>query len=427
MNYLVNDRTKYAFDFYSERQMPKFISDERDTFLDFLNVYYKFVEWFSLDKYFDVDMDFSNFDPDSEHIELKNFILDRFVRVFSPDIPSKSYGDIDFVTFIKYISQFYRSKGTEASVRFLYYLLFGSSSKIYVPWDDVIKTNTAYYGENTSINHFVEDLDFNMDEVTHIEQRDENGKLVFKCYVFSTSLQYFYGGQYHTSLVGGILGEYDRHRKITYFIGDVSVGLGVLSPGIVAIGSDSVLVSMNATRIRTSGVINAHVELDINNSKRYGFQIISCGVMADNPTVTMETPLDGDIELPVTVGYFFKYYTNPVQTAYVLQDGFYYEANSYAVVSDFYTNMKCVVSDYYQIVKQMTKPVESKMFQTVNLYNYEMKTSDKNDCNSYMTFNGDFAFSGDMKFGGIIDTYCKEPDIPAECLKYTTFLDAHNV
>lgn len=424
---LINDRSKYAHDFFSERNLPSFIlEDDREHFLDFLNIYYRMVGWFSLEKYFDIDMDFSKFDVTPEKLELKNFMLDRFMRTFTPTIDRKNYSKLDFINFIKHVSQFYRIKGTNASIRFIYYLLFGTNAEVYIPWDDVVRLNSAYYGEKTQIQHQISTRfkQFEYDDITSIEQKDDEGNITFKAFIFDSKVEYFQNNIILKSLVGGVIGTYNPNVRLKYYVNDIVVAEGVLLKGLSKILFSPEMLEYETRRLYVENIPNGQVSFYKENEKKYSIDIINQGIGVDDSSRVLLEKIDGEIvNIPYESGYFLNYYDNPIQKAVVIQDGDYYQQHSYAVVSDFYSNMKCDVYDYYELLKRLTKPVETKMFQTINLFNYEKYVPVREGCEAPILYNGQYTFDGSEEMDGVKDTYCKEIPIPVSCTKYTNYLD----
>jgi len=115
-------------------QLPAFVQDDYQTFIAFLEAYYEFLEqdggvnW-GLDKLnsaFDVDAAIDQF-------------LDRFKDQYLNGWPDDMLADKALV--IKNIKQFYLSKGTEKSIKFLFRALFGEDITIFYPNRSILKVS----------------------------------------------------------------------------------------------------------------------------------------------------------------------------------------------------------------------------------------------------------------------------------------------
>ena len=91
---------------------------------------------------------------------VNNFYLNEIVKEILPNFPQNTL--IDKTKFIKYVGQFYRSKGTPESVKFLFRILYDENIEIYFPkskenikkrLNTVIKIKSI---GNATINSFAE-------------------------------------------------------------------------------------------------------------------------------------------------------------------------------------------------------------------------------------------------------------------------------
>jgi len=77
-----------------------------------------------------------------EFIDLlrKELISDFPVKLFRED-NTVDYNEVDVTKFIKFIKQFYKSKGSEKSIQFLFRILFNSDVSIYYPKVDMLRVS----------------------------------------------------------------------------------------------------------------------------------------------------------------------------------------------------------------------------------------------------------------------------------------------
>lgn len=121
-------------------QVPFFVRNDHRTFVTFLEKYYEYLEQSSaslegkaversknLIDYFDID---KTLDDLSEHL------YNTYLREYFPDDV-----DVDKKMVLKNVKEFYRSKGSENSVRFLMRALFNKEVEFYYPKQDILKAS----------------------------------------------------------------------------------------------------------------------------------------------------------------------------------------------------------------------------------------------------------------------------------------------
>lgn len=116
------------------QQLPDFVRSEYSTFITFLEKYYEWLEISGnvikaseqIKDSFDVDL------ATDSYVEL---IRDEFLPYFPKSMT------LDKRKFVKLISQFYRSKGTPDSLKFLFRALYNEEIEIYYPREDILKVS----------------------------------------------------------------------------------------------------------------------------------------------------------------------------------------------------------------------------------------------------------------------------------------------
>ncbi len=92
-----------------------------------------------------------------ESIEL---FVDSLRKEFSPKIPERLYTEVDSSIssrevdtkkFIKFIKQFYNSKGAEKSIKFLFRILFDSDVELYFPKVDMLRVSDGKWSQDSVI------------------------------------------------------------------------------------------------------------------------------------------------------------------------------------------------------------------------------------------------------------------------------------
>jgi hypothetical protein len=116
------------------QQLPNFIRDDNPKFVLFLEKYYEWLEQ-SNNAIGQIESLYNSKDLDL----VDNFYLNEIVKEILPNFPQDTL--FDKSKFIKYVGQFYRSKGTPESVKFLFRILYDENIEIYFPKEQIIKAS----------------------------------------------------------------------------------------------------------------------------------------------------------------------------------------------------------------------------------------------------------------------------------------------
>jgi sugar lactone lactonase YvrE len=125
-----------------ERQFPAFIREEGPRFVAFLKAYYEYLEQQgnavqasrSLLEYQDIDRTIDSF-------------VEYFRKEFMISIPKNTLADQRLL--VKHIRDFYRTKGSEFSYKFLFRALFNQEIEIYYPGDYVLRASDGRWIRET--------------------------------------------------------------------------------------------------------------------------------------------------------------------------------------------------------------------------------------------------------------------------------------
>lgn len=120
-------------------QVPFFVRNDHPTFVSFLEAYYEYLEQsnttISQGKTTDRAKNLLNYiDIDKTLDEFAEKLYNRFLTV-----PLNTLADKDLI--LKHVKDFYRSKGTEKSYRFLMRAIYGEEMEFYYPKTDVLKAS----------------------------------------------------------------------------------------------------------------------------------------------------------------------------------------------------------------------------------------------------------------------------------------------
>ena len=131
--------------------LPRFVNDDHGAFVDFVEAYY---EWTGLkENPYGTSatlMDTMNIDKTLDSFEeyFKETYLNDFPKVFAK---LSSTNEVDKKTILKNITDFYSSKGTEKSFKFLFRILHDSDVSFYYPKKDILKLSDGKWIEKNSI------------------------------------------------------------------------------------------------------------------------------------------------------------------------------------------------------------------------------------------------------------------------------------
>ena len=115
-------------------QLPDFVRSDNPKFVLFLEKYY---EW--LEQSNNVLQSTTTL-YDSKDIDLvDDYLLEEIVKEVLPYFPKEIL--LDKRTFIKHVGEFYRSKGTPESIKFLFRILYNEEIEIYFPKEQIIKAS----------------------------------------------------------------------------------------------------------------------------------------------------------------------------------------------------------------------------------------------------------------------------------------------
>jgi hypothetical protein len=118
-------------------QLPEFIRDEYQTFVDFLKAYYEFLETTQKDPTTLRDIDTT---------------LDAFITYFKSELAQKlPYSTVDERFLISKIKDLYLAKGSEASYKLLFRILFNKDITLQYPSTQMLRASDGKWNQDVSI------------------------------------------------------------------------------------------------------------------------------------------------------------------------------------------------------------------------------------------------------------------------------------
>ena len=176
--------------------LPNFIQDEYPTFVNFIEAYYQFLEksnnpnliHYNLENYKDIDT-------------VPNYILDYFRNELMPGFnlnltkDRQTGGLLNERSLMKNIKQFYDSKGTENSIKFLFRLLFDKEATIFYPREYLLRPSDAIWTVDKTIDIYVVSPSLSRDLTNlKIYQRDINDEIQSHGIIKNTFVSTINGG-----------------------------------------------------------------------------------------------------------------------------------------------------------------------------------------------------------------------------------------
>jgi hypothetical protein len=118
-------------------QLPEFIREDYQTFLNFLEAYYEFVEQGEVDLKTLRDLDTT---------------LESFIRYFKNELASNlPYSTVDTKFLLQHIKEQYNAKGSEASFRLLFRVLFNKEVTIDYPSKQILRASDGRWNQDVSL------------------------------------------------------------------------------------------------------------------------------------------------------------------------------------------------------------------------------------------------------------------------------------
>lgn len=124
-------------------QVPFFVRNDHENFVSFVEAYYEFLEQQT------GVINVSRSLLDQADVDQTDLFANNFYNNFLSLIPKDTQADKNLL--IKNIKDFYRSRGTEKSIRFLMRVLFNEETQFYYPQKDVLKVSDGKWFVEKSI------------------------------------------------------------------------------------------------------------------------------------------------------------------------------------------------------------------------------------------------------------------------------------
>ena len=168
-------------------QLPDFIKSDYPKFVTFLEKYYEWMETSGKNNY---EIDALNFANDID--DANTYYTEQLKKDLAPYFPENIVSNKKL--FLKLVTQFYKAKGTQDSVKFLFRALFNENIEIYYPKDDILKTSDGKWILPLTLR---------------IDTTDNNVFNLEKCLVTGSTSK-------ATAIIERVIQSVDRQLGITY-------------------------------------------------------------------------------------------------------------------------------------------------------------------------------------------------------------------
>ena len=358
---------------FVEERLPDFVKDQYPTFVGFLKKYYEWMEQegnpvertSSLLSFRDVDES-----PEEFLGYLQNEYLGSFPNEFVADK----------ALIIKNIQEFYKTKGTVQSFKFLFRVLYAVDVDIFYPGEYILKLSTPLWQLDTTIKvstYFGKEWEKTIGYmvvqegsgatavVDNIRQRYESGVLVTEIYLHD------------------IAGTFNSTGRITGTFVESGITKTVFGEPLFSV-VDNLSIIAGGTGYNTGDQVVFAGVCDGSGAKGYVSVVDSSGKIREvvlhefginyqtTPTVTVQSVSGTGASLTATInttatypGYYADSDGGFYSSEYVFQDSAYYQQYSYVI--DVNVEDGVSVKNYKEAVKATVHPAGMKMYGQMTL------------------------------------------------------------
>jgi len=209
---ITKDTTVYDLIQY---QLPEYIRTDYPKFVDFISAYYEFLEKsndpnkviYNLENYRNID-------------DIPDFVLDKIKQEVMKDfnveltIDRETGNPINSRNVVKNIKEFYDSKGTENSIRFLFRILYDKEIDIYYPKTDIFKPSSNVYSRKNILNCYLqESTDIDAIKNGIIYQENSDSEYTVSARVSDITKTLFQGNYYGEIVLKELSGSFDSTKQ----------------------------------------------------------------------------------------------------------------------------------------------------------------------------------------------------------------------
>ena len=172
-------RIKQKLSSIVQSQLPEFVQSDFNTFVLFLEAYYKFLEQDQgAQELLQNSKSYNDLDSTVESF------VQYFVQTYAPNIPSELL--VDQKLLIKKIKNLYEAKGSELSFKLLFRILFNSDMSVIYPYENVLRVSGGKWEQKFSLR--LETVSGNRNAIIDRFLTFTVGGIVYKTPILSTKI-----------------------------------------------------------------------------------------------------------------------------------------------------------------------------------------------------------------------------------------------
>jgi len=362
---------------FPKTKLPQFIQEDYKTFTRFVEAYYEWLHKsnnpvlmpFTSEFFADIDT--------TPEVFLSNFRI-QYLNDF-PDSIFKLGDQRNLRNIVKNIKQFYRSKGSEKSFKFLFRLLYNSYVDFYYPKKDLIKASGNLWIENVGIK--VKNIDiskvFLLKNGIVYQKEETTNTILSSARVLQVSVEKELNQTITELFIANLVGEFDETKPL-YCDVTINGNTEILKMDLLSVITNITITSRalkindkiylkpaDSTGIETGSSFFAIVrEVDLLGNV-LKFDIINSGY---NYSGTHElykknidgtfTKISGSYETGVVTRYpgYYKTVSSSPSSRGKLQDNRVYQELSYVL------QVESNILEYADIVKRLVHPAGMGLF-----------------------------------------------------------------
>ena len=230
-------------------QLPNFINgDEYSQFNLFIQKYFEWLEQSSGRVHYEIEALKDSIDIDSANLAY----LDRLKTDLAPYFPSTIISNKTL--FLKVVNQFYKSNGTQDSIKFLFRILYGENIEIYYPKEDILKTSDGKWILPLALRVKTEGANvtniFNIEKTLLTGQTSKSTAIVEKVI---RSIDRQLGVEYTELYISNIDRLFETGEIVSATYIDVNTGLPVTAEGVLIASLSEIKINPQARGLGYNG------------------------------------------------------------------------------------------------------------------------------------------------------------------------------
>jgi hypothetical protein len=265
-------------------QLPEFVRENYQTFIDFLQAYYEWMEESgNLTNAVTNVLDYRDID------ETLDQFISHFQNEFMPNIPTNTLADKR--KLVKHIKQFYRARGSEKSYKLLFRILFNEDVEFFYPKVDLLKPSDGTWSVDTVIRTTTNHNTFQY--IGHQLTGQTSGATAF----VENVIQFNIGGSIISEIyLSSIVGTFTAGEVVSFalptnnFLETTYVlltGATVTNPGLGYKPNDLVFVSGGGGQSAVAAV-DVIFGTDTGRAVTSANSVFSGSILISPPTITLQ-------------------------------------------------------------------------------------------------------------------------------------------